>query len=203
MFKIISALCLSASLVLSGCATAPMAPADLDQKAKSFVPPKDKASLYIYRNENFGAAISMNVSVNGRMVGQTAARTYFQFDLAPGKYSIDSHTENVSNVTLTLDSGKNYFVWQEVKMGVWTARSLLQQVDEAKGKQAVMESKLIASPLSGSDIPPLDIVTPPQIQSNTSDEAGKKLRELQKLKDDGLITNQEYENKKKQILDKL
>ena len=40
-------------------------------------------------------------------------------------------------------AGKNYYVWQEVKMGLLMARSKLSQVSEEEGKQGVMESKLV------------------------------------------------------------
>jgi hypothetical protein len=42
-------------------------------------------------------------------------------------------------------AGKNYFVWQEVKMGMWAARSALQEVDEKTGRDAIKECKLIAT----------------------------------------------------------
>jgi len=38
---------------------------------------------------------------------------------------------------------ENYYVWQEVKMGLLMARSKLSQVSEEEGKQGVMESKLV------------------------------------------------------------
>ena len=39
--------------------------------------------------------------------------------------------------------GKTYYVWQEVKMGAFAARSALHLVDEQKGEAAVKECKLI------------------------------------------------------------
>lgn len=143
-------------LLLSSCASVPMAPLDQDTKAKDFSPIPNKASLYIYRNESFGAAIPMTVSLNGKALGQTAAQTYFRLNLVPGKYTVESNAENVSTLPLTTEVGKNYFVWQEVKMGMWMARSLLQQTDEITGRAGVMESKLIALSVSESDITPLD-----------------------------------------------
>ncbi len=75
--RLLNVIIASALLFLVGCASAPMASSDLDQKAKSFENSSDKATLYIYRNENFGAAISMEVLVNNKSIGQTAAKTYF------------------------------------------------------------------------------------------------------------------------------
>ena len=192
-------------LLLSGCASVPMASLDQDTKAKDFSPIPNKASLYIYRNESFGAAIPMTVTVNGKALGQTAAQTYFRLNLNPGKYAVESHAENVSTLPLTTEAGKNYFVWQEVKMGMWMARSLLQQTDETTGRAGVMESKLIASSVSESDIFPLDAqpISSPTLSPPSADATSQKLRELQSLRKDGIITEDEFQKKKAQLLEKL
>lgn len=189
-------------LLLVGCASVPMAPADLDAKAKQFTTVSNKSNLYIYRNEHFGRAIPMTVSINGKVLGQTAAQTYFWLQLAPGQYNLDSHTENVSNLSLTAEPGKDYFVWQEVKMGLWAARSQLQQVDEKTGRDGVLESKLIhqnltsVEPLSTSSSP----ISQSEAQVSLAGTAQQKLRELQGLRKEGLISESEYQKKKQQLL---
>lgn len=192
-------------LLLSGCASVPMAPLEQDAKAKDFSPIPNKASLYIYRNESFGAAIPMTVSVNGKALGQTAAQTYFRLNLPPGKYNVESHAENVSSLSLTTEAGKNYFVWQEVKMGMWMARSLLQQTDESTGRAGVMESRLIASSISESDLSPLGAqpASSSAPAAPSSDTTSQRLRELQNLRKDGIITEDEFQKKRAQLLEKL
>jgi microcystin-dependent protein len=191
-------------LLLTGCASVPMAPTDKDTRAKEFSPAPSKASLYIYRNENFGAAIPMSVAVNGKALGQTAAKTYFHLNVMPGKYNVESHAENVASLPLSMEAGKNYFVWQEVKMGMWMARSLLQQVDENTGRAGVTESKLIASSISDNDVLPIDApLATASSQAPSSDSASQKLRELQDLRKDGVITEEEFQKKKQQLLEKL
>jgi hypothetical protein len=147
----------------------------------------------------------MMVSVNGKALGQTAAQTYFRLNLTPGKYNVESHAENVSNLPLTTEAGKNYFVWQEVKMGMWMARSLLQQTDETTGRAGVMESKLIASTVSESDLTPLDAqpASSPALSAPSNDTTSQKLRELKSLRKDGVITEDEFQKKKAQLLEKL
>ena len=55
-----------------------------------------------------------------------------------------SKAENDSVLDLTAVAGKIYYVWQEVKMGLFLARSQLQPVDEKTGQAGVLESKLVA-----------------------------------------------------------
>lgn len=131
------------ALAATGCASVPMAPAEADAKAKTFAPIPGKANVYIYRNEGMGAAIKMGIYVDDQGVAQTAANTYVNLALAPGKHIIRSHAENNSDVVLDAKAGQNYFLWQEVKIGVMSARNKLQLVDAATGMAGVRECKLV------------------------------------------------------------
>lgn len=133
------------ALIMTGCASVPLADSSQDAELKSFNANADKAGVYIYRNETFGAAITMDVAVNGDPLGQTAAKTYLYAELPEGKHTISSEAENTSELELDVVKGHLYYVWQEVKMGIMSARSKLQLVDEETGQEGVMESKLTVS----------------------------------------------------------
>jgi uncharacterized protein YceK len=141
--KMLMAMSLIAMLVLTGCASVPMANKGADAQAKQFMPSTDKAVVYIFRNESMGAAIKMPLLIDGQSVGDTAANTYLRKELAPGTHTIVSKTEVDSTLTMDMQAGKTYYVWQEVKMGVFAARSALHQVDETKGRQGVEQCSLI------------------------------------------------------------
>lgn len=132
-------------LVLTGCASVPMASTEQDQVGKGFVSQPGKARIYLYRNETYGAAIRMPVSFDGRTVGQSASKTYFYWDVEPGKHTLASLTENTPTLSVDAQPNNVYYVWQEVKMGAFAARSDLHLVDEAKGKKGVAECKLAQS----------------------------------------------------------
>ena len=141
--KLIFATAIVASAMLSGCASVPMASPELDNQAKQFTTVPDKAKIYIYRDENMGAAVKMPVLLNGMSVGDTVAKSYILREVEPGEHTIVSKTENDAELKLTAAAGKNYYVWQEVKMGAFSARSKLHLVDDAKGQESVKECKLI------------------------------------------------------------
>lgn len=130
-------------LLLVGCASVPMANIERDNAAKTFAPQADKANIYVYRNETFGAAIKMPVVLDGRLVGDTASKTYFLFVVPPGEHKLITKAENDSILPLMVEAGRNYFVWQEIKTGLWAARAKLQLVDESTGRKGVEECKLI------------------------------------------------------------
>ena len=142
MKRILLAVAALSVTLLAGCATVPMASPEADTRAKSFATVPTKANIYIYRNESFGGAIKMTVSMNGKVLGQTGPRSYLFAQVDPGKYEIASLTENTSTITIDAQPDKNYFVWQEVKMGAWSARSQLLLMDEASGRKGVEECTL-------------------------------------------------------------
>ncbi|UTW03616.1 DUF2846 domain-containing protein [Amphritea atlantica] len=182
------------ALLVTGCASVPMEALVKDTESKQFVPAPDKASLYIYRNEVLGAAIPMSVFINGKNLGQTASKTYFHLSLIPGQYDIDSIAENNCSLSLSVEPNQNYFVWQEIKMGMWMARCALHEVGQQEGREGVTESKLIKMQISVADILPL---------GQSADSVATKIRELNELYKDGLITEDEYHSKKKELLDQL
>lgn len=133
-----------ATAVLTGCASVPMASADADTKAKTFVAPNDgHANVYIYRNETLGSAIKMPLLLDNMSIGDTGPHTYAFRQVSAGQHTIVSKTEKDVQLDFNAEAGKNYYVWQEVKMGVWAARSSLHAVDEKTGQDAVRECKLI------------------------------------------------------------
>jgi PBP1b-binding outer membrane lipoprotein LpoB len=141
--RIVVAGALAAVVLASGCATVDMASTEMDTSAKNYAVKPNKANIYVYRNEVFGAAIKIPVLLNGRAVGDTASKTFMVLEVEPGSHTIVSKAEKDATVKVSASAGRNYFVWQEVKMGMWQAGSMLHLVDEATGKAAVAECKLI------------------------------------------------------------
>ena len=138
-----------AALILSACASVPKGDPQQDAALKTFAVPAQKASLYVYRNESMGAGVKMSVTLDGKALGNTAAKTYLYAEVEPGQHKLTSEAENTSELTVDTVAGKAYYVWQEVKMGLLYARNKLQLVDEKTGQEGVKESELaIASPTS-------------------------------------------------------
>jgi hypothetical protein len=86
----------------------------------------------------------MDVEVDGKPVGQTAAKTYFYKEVAPGKHMVTSKSENTDSIEVDTVAGKLYYIWQEVKMGLLYARTKLTLVSEEEGRKGVLECQLAA-----------------------------------------------------------
>jgi hypothetical protein len=130
--------------VLGGCASVPMGNVKQDMVLKNFNAPNDKnkAGVYVYRNEFIGAAIKMHVRMDGKVLGTTAANTYLYKEVEPGEHIISSEAENTDTLTIDAKKGTLSYIWQEVKMGFLFARSKLHLVSEKEGRKGVLESDL-------------------------------------------------------------
>jgi hypothetical protein len=139
------------AVLASACASVPKAPPEADRFAKEFRTTPGKANLYVFRDENYGGAVKMSVVLDGRMVGDTAAKTFLLASVDPGPHALVSKAENDARLDFVAQPGKNVYVWQEVKMGVLSARSKLQLVDEESARARVNQCSLAL----GEMMPPL------------------------------------------------
>lgn len=145
MFKSVillaAAICVS---LVAGCATVPLAPLEQDSALKAFPQPAaDMAGLYVYRNCLAGQALKKNVYVDKVLLGETANKTYFYREIAPGQHEVSTESEFGDNaMTFHADAGKNYFVRQYMKMGVFVGGANVELVSEQEGMDEVRECRL-------------------------------------------------------------
>lgn len=140
--RVVCIFSIAALTTLYGCATVNKAPAQADAEAKQFKSNSNTSQVYIYRNETLGAALSLPVTVDGKLAGNTGPNSYFKFDLGAGKHTFTSQGD-ASKIDITTELGKTYYVWQEMKMGFASGNSKLQLVSDAVGQKAVLECSRI------------------------------------------------------------
>jgi hypothetical protein len=127
---------------MGGCTSIPLGSPVDDLRAKSAVVTPGMAQIFVYRHESLGFAAPITVKLDGRTSGRTVGQTYVMWEVEPGLHEISSHAEGASTVSLNVEPGKSYFIWQEVKVGLWKARSSLHQVDEETGRKFLAECRL-------------------------------------------------------------
>ncbi len=123
-------------LVSTGCASIQKASPAEDIQAQAFTANPNSAQVYVYLNVTLGAALSMPVTVDGKLAGTTEPKSFFKFDLPAGKHTLTSQGDK-STLELTTKNGEIYYVWQEVKMGMMSGGSMLQVVDNENGLRGV------------------------------------------------------------------
>jgi len=144
MLKLLSAITLMFSFLMTGCASVPTAPKEEDTARKTFaVPTSDKAGLYVYRNSFIGQALKKSVYVDGVLIGESSNKVFFYVEFAPGEHKISTESEFGENdLKISAEGGKNYFVEQYIKMGAFSGGAGLKLVDEKQGKENVLKCKL-------------------------------------------------------------
>ena len=127
---------------LSGCASVNMAAPEADAKAKQFAQPaKGKAGLYLFRDGGMGGALKKDLWVDGKCVGESAAKTFFYTEVnGNARHKIETASEFSPNaLELFFQAGKNYFVRQYIKLGVFVGGAQLEEVPEAQARAAIAE----------------------------------------------------------------
>ena len=135
----------AAVLLISGCAaTVEMATPELDQAAKTYVPPEGQANIYVTRKDQFtGSAVLFQVVVDGRMLGAIAPGTYHMMSVEPGRHIVAATSmENQASQKIEAEAGHCYFFEVTPKAGWMAARVDVQPMTEAEGRTAVTENSL-------------------------------------------------------------
>ncbi|NQZ31347.1 MAG: DUF2846 domain-containing protein [Oceanospirillaceae bacterium] len=128
------------SLLFTGCASVTMESSELSEQAKQFNPPADgKAGLYIYRSGVFGAALKKDLWVDGKCIGESAPNTFFYEEVNGDEmHKVSTESEfSPNDLNIQTDSGKNYFVRQFIKMGLFVGGAGVEQVSLEKGQKAI------------------------------------------------------------------
>lgn len=130
-------------LTLVGCASVPMADAQHDAAVKTFTVAPDKAGIFIYRDEIFGAAVKMDVWLDGAHLGQNVVGSYLYKVVEPGRHVISSKAYATDALELEIKAGSFAFVHHGVAVASPFSDKKLQLIDETQGRKGVLTTRLI------------------------------------------------------------
>lgn len=100
--------------------------------------------MYIYRNSPIGLASKRSLWANECLIGTTAPNVFFYTEVkGDTTHTIATQSEFSPNtIDLTVESGKNYFLRQYIKLGVLVYGANLEIIDEEKGKEDILKLKM-------------------------------------------------------------
>ncbi len=144
MYKRAVSTVLVASL-FSGCASVPMESPDKSSVAKQFKQPSNGSSgVYIFRSGSLGGALKKDVWLDGKCIGESAPNIFF-YETVKGdvEHKISTESEfSPNDLLIKTESGKNYFVRQYIKIGVFVGGAGVELVSDEKGKEEVAKLEL-------------------------------------------------------------
>jgi hypothetical protein len=135
-------------MFLTGCATVPMEDEKKDINAKQFHDPIDgKSGVYIYRKFGPGTALTKKIMINDECIGKSAPSVYFYKQVEANKQYVISTQSEFSPNTLELytESGKNYFIENYIKVGLFIGGADLKERDEQRAKKDIAKLKLASN----------------------------------------------------------
>ena len=129
-------------ILLAGCAQLPPTPEDI--AAKQFRALPDKSVIYIVRTAMDSDEVS-GLLLDDREHLTTFSRTYYRWEVAPGRHRIAGFARANEVVVLTTEAGKLYFLEHTVlgrpRLGAtWTS---LREISERDGRALVLRSELL------------------------------------------------------------
>ncbi|MDR1656705.1 MAG: DUF2846 domain-containing protein [Deltaproteobacteria bacterium] len=132
--------------LVSGCASVEVA-SQLDSlKAKEFGSPgPGNAGVYLYRNRGLiGVALKKDLWIDGECIGETSPAVFFYTEVEGDKnHTIATESEFSPNeLVLFFESGKNYFIRQFMKLGVFVYGAGIEQIPEEQGKEEVAKLEM-------------------------------------------------------------
>lgn len=131
--------------LITGCASVPMESIEESKNVKKFnLPSGENAGVYIYRASGPGTALKKDILIDGKCIGETAPNMFFHEVVRGGEeHKISTESEFSPNIIiLKTESGKNYFVQQYIKIGVFVGGASLEVVSEEKGKKDIEKLEL-------------------------------------------------------------
>ena len=160
---------------------------------------KDRSVIILYRNDFFFfGSKPIAVYINGSAIGTLRGNTFVRLVIPPGRYTLGANAEGGS-AKLSLDAavGQVHFVWLDAQIAFPVGpRAHLSLVDESQGKADL--SKCDACTEAEGAIKDADELG---LTSRKRDDLRERLQSLKRLFDDALITKEEYDAKRKAILD--
>jgi hypothetical protein len=194
------------TILVAGCGSIPMVSKEQDAASKTFSPPsKNMAGIYIFRDKQIEPTTLMKLSIDGTAIGETNAWSYFHIEIPPGGHSLATEGVGGDNVlNFNAEAGKNYFFRQYLIFLGFSDTSRLEAVSESEGKSGVLKCKegkaFTYAYTAFTPVAPNDKSVITSSDTNSRKSAAQRLRELNELYSEHLISEKDYEVKKQEIL---
>ncbi len=90
---------------------------------------RDKAVVRFMRPSSFGFAVNVNVLDGEKTIGNSVAKSQFDYSTNPGRHLFIASAENQDYLEADLEAGKLYYVFTNIYPGIWRARVAFEPVN--------------------------------------------------------------------------
>ena len=109
---------------------------------------EEPAIVYFFRLPNYaGSAAKMTIMSNGKPIVRLRNASYFKYPAQTGDYVFSLGYGSGSNISLSVESGKEYYIKCYINMGLWSGIPILELVDPVSGKATLAGNQLAEQPV--------------------------------------------------------
>ena len=120
-------------VLLCGCSTTTKQFVPLPDQSKGIDNPQ-LGRIYVMRPSDFANLMTIRVDDGSKTIGHIGAQSYLCWEREPGDTEIRGHAGNTVVLTLTVNKGESYYIWQYASMGRFRGQNNLRLLDTAEGK---------------------------------------------------------------------
>ena len=132
---------------LIGCASVQLGDPARSAELKKFEPKPGVAQVFVCRDNSFlGRAITPTIRIDGADVANIRPNTFSYTEVPAGTHKVLSDTaEHNSVIDFTVQAGERKFFQSWITMGAFSGWGLIEEINEAKGKECVTNGNLVVA----------------------------------------------------------
>lgn len=133
-------------LLLSACASAPLATPALRAEALKFTTSPDRARVYVVRRGVIGTAILFHVAIDGQIVGSLPTKSFLSEEVRPGRHNVSVFAPG-SQETVMIDAaaGTTVFIKAELNKTSFATKAVVSIVEDTEGRRLVAGAQMVQS----------------------------------------------------------
>ncbi len=137
--------CLVAVALCAGCASVPLADPQADASGKRFAPAPNQAQVYVSRTSLVGAAMPMELALDGTPLGSLGYKTYQVVTVDPGPHRLSVRMQDRGGSTrdLVVAAGRNYYFTACFSMTAADGGIVCEPLTEEEGQARVASARRI------------------------------------------------------------
>jgi hypothetical protein len=136
-----SLIAMTVGVMLSSCASVQTVSAP----SKPDAPEAGKGLVTFYRESAFvGRGVSYKITEAGQPIGGLKNGSYFVHQASPGAHIYEAKTEATESISVSVETGKSYYIQGGVSMGAFVGRPTLSLADPSTAKSALGGLKRVA-----------------------------------------------------------
>jgi hypothetical protein len=130
------------TLLLTGCASPGPKYSEVQKTFPAIA--QNSGRIFFYRTSFWGGALRPDIHLNGETIGESVSGQCFYRDVAPGTYTVETHTEASNDVSLLIKAGEVKYVRIDIGMGFVVGHPKPKLVPASEAESEIEDTHYVA-----------------------------------------------------------